>query len=318
MTEHEPARESLRQPSPDERKPEPLTYHPRYAEWRRMLEAERKANIDYPSDSSHYSFEAWLKANPEPPPPPPPPPPPREDKPKSRGRPQQESEPQESKSAGALPKIRDDNPPSVDIEYIRSTMHLMKWCKYAVSAFVALPFLTATLYFLDIAPKGLTALAAASAIFGSWGLIEFHNKQSASLTRSVNFSNLVLSDGEYFPRLFELDAYLIEFTAPLADRSTLLISVHFQIPRELDTSIPLSYGTPPPFSHLVKQLNRVIEVKLITYVQQFTEPPSRLAIEDHLKHELVRFQDENKVAVLRVEVPIAIHVDPEKPRGVNV
>jgi hypothetical protein len=283
-----------------------------------MLEAERKADILYPSDSSHYSFEAWLKANPQRPTPPPPPPPPREDKPKSHGTPQQESKPQESKSVAALPKIRGDNPPSVDIEYVRSTMSLIKWCKYAVCAFVAFPFLTATLYSLDIAPKWLTALAAASAIFGSWGLIEFHNKQSASLTRIVNFSNLLLSDGEYFPRLFELDAYLIEFTAPLADRSTLLISVHFQIPRELDTSLPLSYGTPPPFPNLVKQLNRVIEVKLITYVQQFTEPPSRLAIEDHLNHELVRFQDENKIAVLRVEVPIAIHVDPEKPRGVNV
>ena len=70
--------------------------------------------------------------------------------------------------------------------------------------------------------------------------------------------------------------------------------------------------------HFVEQLNRVTEAKLITHTQEFAEPLSRFEIEDYLSRQLVQFQEENDVRVLRVTVPIAIHVHPDKPRGVNV
>jgi hypothetical protein len=103
-----------------------------------------------------------------------------------------------------------------------------------------------------------------------------------------------------------LDAYNTEFIAPLADRSTLRITVHFQIPRDMNAP------------HFTEQLNRVTEAKLIMYTQRFATPPSRLDIQDCLNRELVQFQDENNVSVFRVDVPITIHVHPDKPKGVYV
>jgi hypothetical protein len=68
----------------------------------------------------------------------------------------------------------------------------------------------------------------------------------------------------------------------------------------------------------VEQLNRVTEAKLIDFTQRFTEPPSRSTIEEYLNRELVQFQDENNVPIMRVNIPIAIHVHPDKPKGVHV
>jgi len=65
-------------------------------------------------------------------------------------------------------------------------------------------------------------------------------------------------------------------------------------------------------------LNRVTEAKLVVFTQLLTEPPSRLAIQEYLNRELVQFQDDNHVDVLRVQVPLAVHVHPDKPKGVNV
>jgi hypothetical protein len=123
---------------------------------------------------------------------------------------------------------------------------------------------------------------------------------------------------ESIQQLVPLDAYNTEFTSPLADRSTVRITVHFQVPRNLSSVAPSPYGPPSLPSHFVEQLNRVTEAKLITYTQSFTDPPSRLTIEDFLNRELVQFQNENNVLVLRVSVPIAIHIHPDKPKGVNV
>lgn len=116
-----------------------------------------------------------------------------------------------------------------------------------------------------------------------------------------------------------LDAFNTEFICPLSNRSTLRITVHFQIPRELNVAIPASsyYASPPP-PHIVEQLNRVTEAKLFVYTQQFSEPPDRPRIEDYLREALVQLQDENNISVLRIEVPIIIPIAPGRPRGVNV
>jgi hypothetical protein len=118
----------------------------------------------------------------------------------------------------------------------------------------------------------------------------------------------------------ELDAFSTEFTAPLADRSSIIrITVHFQIPLTLNPHISGSTDRPAPPSRFVEQLNRVAEVKLITYTQRFDAPPSAGEIEEYLNRELVQFQDENAVPILRVAVPFTIPVPPsDKPKGVNV
>jgi len=121
-----------------------------------------------------------------------------------------------------------------------------------------------------------------------------------------------------FAQQILLDAYNTEFTAPLADRSTVAITVHFHIPRELNVPVPTRYAPAPAVPHLVEQLNRVTEAKLVVFAQQRTEPPGRLEIEDYLNRALVQFQDDNHVDVLRVQVPLAIHIHPDKPKGVNV
>ena len=107
-----------------------------------------------------------------------------------------------------------------------------------------------------------------------------------------------------------LDAYNTDFVCPLADRSTIRATVHFQIPRELNNP---PYGNSTSPSHFVEQLNRVTEAKLIPYTHQFTEPPTRHQLEGYLQVELAQFQDENHVSVLRVNVPLVIHVHPDKP-----
>jgi hypothetical protein len=71
-------------------------------------------------------------------------------------------------------------------------------------------------------------------------------------------------------------------------------------------------------SDLVQNLNRVTEAKLVIYSQALTELPSRRDIEEHLNYELAQFQDENQISVMRIAVPIAIHVHPDKPKGTHV
>lgn len=125
----------------------------------------------------------------------------------------------------------------------------------------------------------------------------------------------IKAEGAQLRKPIFLDAYNTDFTCPLADRSVIRLTVHFQIPRELN--MPSAYGDPQS-SHFVEQLNRVTEAKLVMYAERFTDPPSKTEIREHLHLELAQFQNENNVPVLRVDIPIAIHVHPEKPKGVNV
>jgi hypothetical protein len=112
-----------------------------------------------------------------------------------------------------------------------------------------------------------------------------------------------------------LFSYNVEFTAPLLDNSTIRITVYFQIPRELGGS---TQDPKYAVSASMEELNRLTENILIRFCKPLDKPPPEAALQDHLSHELVRFQDENKVAVLRIDVPLVIVVPPERTRSVNV
>jgi len=195
-------------------------------------------------------------------------------------------------------RIRDQNPPPWKVERaqdlqqkISVTMNLEKACVVILGGIVFLCLLTGQ-YFVAI-----IVIALGLAVYPAFRMIRREHQQAAAV-----FNEQVL-----------LDAYNTEFTAPLADRSMVCITVHFHIPRELNTPI-----NPQAAPHLVEQLNRVTEAKLVVFTQLLTEPPSRLVIQEYLNRELVQFQDDNHVDVLRVQVPLAVHIHPDKPKGVNV
>jgi len=196
-------------------------------------------------------------------------------------------------------KIRDQNPPPWKVERaqdlqqkISVTKNLEKASVVILGALVFLCLLSGQYFFAII------FIALGLTVYPAFKLIRREHQQAAAV-----FSEQVL-----------LDAYNTEFTAPLADRSMVCITVHFHIPRE--HNIPVN--SPGAAPHLVEQLNRVTEAKLVVFTQLLTEPPSRLAIQEYLNRELVQFQDDNHVDVLRVQVPLAVHVHPDKPKGVNV
>jgi|SRR5580704_7223689 hypothetical protein len=194
-------------------------------------------------------------------------------------------------------KIRDQNPPPWKVERaqdlqqkISVTTNLEKACVVILGGIIFLCLVTGQFFFAII------FIALGFAIYPAFRLIRREHQQAAAV-----FNEQVL-----------LDAYNTEFTAPLADRSMVCITVHFHIPRE--HNMPINAQAP----HLVEQLNRVTEAKLVVFTQLLAEPPSRLAIQEYLNRELVQFQDDNHVDVLRVQVPLAVHVHPDKPKGVNV
>lgn len=113
-----------------------------------------------------------------------------------------------------------------------------------------------------------------------------------------------------------LHAYNTEFLIPLADYSAVAITVLFQVPSHL--AAPVHAYPTPPVPALVEQLNRVTENLLIHLCLRFTTPPSTQQIQDYLETYLVQFQDENHLAVLRLNVPLAVHKHPDKPKSVHV
>jgi hypothetical protein len=201
-------------------------------------------------------------------------------------------------------KIRGDNPPAVDIPAVQELRSAITARRGLIAACIAGAACAALLSHYGACTKGIAAFAIILSAVGCGLLAYDHNKIVERFARHVMLQRLVMKDGNYATKFIDLHTYNTEFTAPLADRSTLRVTVHFQIPRN--------------FTPLVEQLNRVAEAKLIVYTQEFFAPPSRLDIEGVLNRELVRFQNENEVPVLRVQVPIAIHVHPDKSEGVNV
>jgi hypothetical protein len=105
------------------------------------------------------------------------------------------------------------------------------------------------------------------------------------------------------PLLVPLHSFNTDFTAPLADDTTLQVTVHFQIPSSVGDT---------------EQLNRITENILVPFCLPLSKPPVASQIEEHLQTRLVQFQDENNIPVLRVNVPIVFHVRPEKKKVVDV
>lgn len=209
---------------------------------------------------------------------------------------------QEQEESNAGPRIKGANPPIANL-HVAATLwgEVGDFRTYFVFALIGCVF---GLLFLIAGQVFLGLLAIGGCGWAAQHFVQEWQKKTDQ--RAV------------YTKPIPLDAYNTEFTCPLADRSMLRATVHFQIPRELNYSAPATYTAPAASSHFVEQLNRVTEAKLITYTQDFAEPPSRLEIEKYLNHQLVQFQDENDVRVLRVSVPIVIHVHPDKPRGVHV
>lgn len=211
-----------------------------------------------------------------------------------------------SDSSTPAPRIRGNNPPPVNVDnHKRLKDEIVLYRGFAIVIFVAGVIVASLLKFISFTSDSWLPILLLVTAIGISGLL-------------VYVSDKQVSDLEKIPLIYALDAYNTEFTSPLADRSTLRITLHFQIPRHLNIILPSPYGQQNESPHFVEQLNRITEAKLVRYTQRFTDPPSHLEIEDYLSRELAQFQDENNVPVLRLSVPIAIHVTPDKPRGVNV
>lgn len=85
-----------------------------------------------------------------------------------------------------------------------------------------------------------------------------------------------------------LYTYTRGFETILANGSKLNLSVCFQIPSERQ--------------HLSEELDRVTHKELLLFIKGHLKRPSDDEIRRHLHWELVSFQDENNIPILRVEI----------------
>jgi len=125
------------------------------------------------------------------------------------------------------------------------------------------------------------------------------------------------------PNLPSLHSYNTEFITPLADHTHLVITVFFQIPAIFphdpnNPDIPLQKTYDDNRQQVIDQLNRVTENLIIPFCYKRTTPPTPLEVQNYLHLNLVDFQNEYCISVLRVNVPIILHKTPDKPQGVNV
>jgi len=93
-----------------------------------------------------------------------------------------------------------------------------------------------------------------------------------------------------------LDPYTWEFRTPLADNTLLYTKIQFIVPR--------TFG---PKNNLFEVSENLLE----RYSQQFKEPPAKEAIEEYLQINLVRFQDENDLSYLSLNVPTSFRIMPD-------
>src|ERR1700676_3540422 len=160
------------------------------------------------------------------------------------------------------PRIRGVNPPPENVKYATDLRNEISTSRsLALVIFVAGAGLAALFKFSGFSSDSwlpITLLIIAIGISGL--LVNLSDKKATELEKQK-------------PQLVELDVYNTEFTSPLADRSTLRITLHFQIPRYLNLNLPSPYGLPAESPHFVEQLNRVTEAKLVRYTQRFTDPP---------------------------------------------
>ena len=202
------------------------------------------------------------------------------------------------------PRIRGENPPPGNVEKFRNIRNeIMASRVFAAVVFIGgIVIALIAKYFLLPSDSWLPIILILLTIAVSGFLIYFSDNRISELDK--------------FPQLFELDAYNREFISLLADRSTLHTAIHFEMPTHLAMQVP---GVPETQStYHVEQLNRVTETLLVRFVAPMTDPPTRSEIEDHLEINLLQFQNEKRIPVLRLKVATNIHISAAKPKGVNV
>lgn len=96
-----------------------------------------------------------------------------------------------------------------------------------------------------------------------------------------------------------LHVYNVEYDSVLTDNSTLKTNIFFSLPTAQ--------------ANLSEQLKRFAEKEILIFTAPLKGPPTAAQIQDHLHQRLLRFQDENLIPVLRVEVSMNIHNKPIQP-----
>jgi hypothetical protein len=202
--------------------------------------------------------------------------------------------------AESVPRIRGDNPPAASREEL---LRLHQNARVA-SAVLYIPF----------------ALICAGAILGKLIGYDYSTKEAVLLLGcALIFFFGAIKAHEYFTQqaepsraMLSLDVYNTEFTSLLADNSLLRTTIHFEMPSVL------ARATSGQSSYHVEQLNRVTETILLRFAAAKATPPTAQEIENHLETNLVQFQNEKQIAVLRLKVATNIHILPDKPKGIHV
>ncbi len=207
---------------------------------------------------------------------------------------QRASEQKPQPAPPTIPRIRGDNPPLANLQEaqrITAEKTELQRNKRPVTFGICLTlFLFVAAKFTDdldkkdtIAVSGLLVLCLTIVLF-CW-----------NLSREQK-----LVSPEAYRRAIPLHTFNTEFTLLLADTSTTSTTILFQI----------SGGH-------AESLNRMTEAILLRFAATMQTPPNAKEIEDHLETSLVQFQDENQIAVLRVQVLTHIHI-PKKKRVEDV
>lgn len=193
-------------------------------------------------------------------------------------------------------RIRGANPPIVPISELSELQRKLT----TITVFSAVPvaFIVLGVTHTPYSSPFWLLGAPAFAIF----LFILYRSVSRELTERAKVLNVDVKDGGLHPQIVPLLVYDAEFTCPLANRSTIVITVHFQVPYSLD-----------PFVRDI--MSRVVKAKLIMFTQQLANMPERDTVKDFLETDLVQFQDENKISVLRVDVPLIIPVEKKTSGG---
>jgi hypothetical protein len=184
-----------------------------------------------------------------------------------------------------VPRIRGENPPPWAVEkhlYYRSVLSSLDGF-YHLSIVV---FFIALLFIFIFHSSLVPVIIAAAAGLGY-------------LLTGTQYNHTLETMGDLPAVPTTLHAYPTAFTLLLADNSTTDTVVHFEIPADRQG--------------VIEQLNRVTEKELLIFAADKRTPPEAAAIEDYLHRALVRFQNENQLSVLRVQVTVHLHI--KKPEG---
>ena len=183
-----------------------------------------------------------------------------------------------------LPRIRGENPPQ-ELQELQQTVvrsHLIFAFYIGICILVIIPYFTSGFSLWPGIYFGLAFFGLVLVIWRSSAKEELHNVDPTT------------------PAFVPLLAFNTEFTAVLADASTISTTVLFQIPTVR--------------SGITDNLNRITEAILLRFARDRGTPPTPREIEDHLETALVQFQNENQIPVLRVQVITNAHTPAIKRR----